>query len=201
VSTSITRFQLVSRGARGGAVLLAGGAALGRLAGTASADPIPPADLAYVRLLVGAELLAADFYVQAVAAANSGPAVRNYLRRALLNEQEHYQAVAGILSGASITPASSADIDFTYPKGSFADEPSILKQAVELENIMMGAYLGALGGIQTNAFKTGLAEIAAAEAQHLSYFSTVRGGKPFWLSFPLALTIDQASNAMDAYTS
>ena len=34
-------------------------------------DTIPDADLAYARLLVGAELLAADFYGQAIAAKRS----------------------------------------------------------------------------------------------------------------------------------
>ena len=51
--------------------------------------------------------------------------------------------------------------------------------------------------MQTNQFKTGLAQIAACEAQHASYFQTQTGGKPFWLSFPPALTIQQASDAMD----
>ena len=52
---------------------------------------------------------------------------------------------------------------------------------------MLGTYLGAIGGIQTNAFKTGLAQIAACEAQHASYFTTRLGGKAFHLSFPPAL--------------
>ena len=95
----------------------------------------------------------------------------------------------------------SGDIDFSYPKGTFASEKSILKFAQQLETTMLGTYLGAIGGIQTNAFKTGLAQIAACEAQHSAYFTTAIGGKTFSLSFPPALTIDQASNALDAYTA
>ena len=49
---------------------------------------------------------------------------------------------------------------------------------------MLGTYLGAIGGIVTNQFKTGLAQIAACEAQHASYFAVQTGGNPFWLSFP-----------------
>jgi hypothetical protein len=71
----------------------------------ASADPLPAADLAYARLLVGAELLAADFYSQAVAAANTGPRVAWYLRHARANENDHYASVAQILTGAGLTPA------------------------------------------------------------------------------------------------
>ena len=180
---------------------LAGGAVLGPLAANAAADPIPASDLAYVRLLVGAELLASDFYSQAVAASNASPSMMRYLKRAYFNEQEHYQSVAGILSGAGAVPATSADIDFTYPRNTFASPKAIAAQALQLENIVLGAYLGAIGSMTTNGIKTGLAQIAACEAQHQSYFSTAAGGKAFSLSFPPALTVDQASNALDAFTS
>lgn len=192
MTATITRSQLFA----GAAVL-----ALGPLAEGAAADPLPNGDLAYARLLVTAELLAADFYGQALAASNAGAVLRHYLARARFNEQEHYHSVAGILSGAGAAPATAADIDFTYPKNTFSSPASIVKMAVELENVMLGAYLGALGAIQTNAFRSGLGEIAASEAQHVSYFSHAAGGKAFNLSFPPALTIDQASNALEAFTS
>ena len=174
---------------------------MGALAESASADPLPVMDLAYARLLVGAELLAADFYQQAIAASNTGPSVTKYLKRAYLNEQEHYQSVAGILNGAGNPPAVAGDIDFSYPTGTFDDEKSILKAANQIEALTLGAYLGAIGSIQTNSFKTGLAQIAACEAQHASYFTTRLGGRAFSLSFLPALTIQQASDAMAAYTS
>jgi hypothetical protein len=201
VTASLTRRQLFGRGARRGAALLVAGGASTVLAGAASADPLPVQDLAYARLLVGAELLASDFYQQAIAASNTGPVVTRYLKRAYLNEQEHYQSVAGILRGSGNQPAVSGDIDFSYPSGTFGTERSILRAAAQLEAVVLGAYLGAIGGIQTSSFKTGLAQIAACEAQHSSYFTTRLGGKAFNLSFPPALTIQQASDAMGAYTA
>ena len=201
MTASLTRRQLFGRGARSGAALLVAGGTSAALAGAASADPLPVQDLAYARLLVGAELLASDFYQQAIAASNTGPVVTRYLKRAYLNEQEHYQSVAGILRGSGNQPAVSGDIDFSYPSGTFASERSILEAAAQLEAMVLGAYLGAIGGIQTSSFKTGLAQIAACEAQHSSYFTTRLGGKAFNLSFPPALTIQQASDAMGAYTA
>ncbi len=182
-------------------MLVAAGGVLGSLAESASADPLPGTDLAYTRLLVGAELLASDFYQQAIAASNTSADVMKYLKRAYLNEQEHYQSVAGILSGSLNTPAVSGDFDFSYPAGTFASQASILAFAATLESMVLGTYLGAIGGIQTNSFKTGLAQIAACEAQHCSYFTSVTGGKAFNLSFPPALTIQQASDAFAAYTA
>ena len=198
---SLTRAQLLSRGAKGGTALLVAGTALARFADGAAADPVPTSDLAFARLLVGAELLASDFYRQAIAASNSSPAVTKALKTAYANEQEHYQSVAGILRGAGVAAAVSADIDFSYPKNTFASQASILEFAQQLESVLLGAYLGAVGGIQTSSFKQGIAQIAACEAQHLSYMTVHSGGQPFSVSFPPALTIDQASAAMDAFTA
>jgi hypothetical protein len=197
VTSSFSRAALVKRGA---ALAVAGGA-VGAFAETASADPISDQDIAYVRLLVTAELLQSNFYSQAIAASNlSGDALR-YVKRAYLNEQEHYQSVAGIISGAGQVPTVSADVNFSYPDGTFADEKSILEAAASLESAVVSMYAGAMGGIVTNQFKSGLAQIAACEAQHCAYFQSTTGGHPFWLSFPPAFTIQQASDAMNAYTT
>jgi len=201
VSASITRGRLLSRSAKGGAALLVAGSAVGRLAGVAAAAPLPTTDLAYVRLLVGVELLASDFYTQAVAASNANPAVTWYLKRALLNENDHYASVSGILTGAGQTPAVAGDIDFSYPAGSFDSQASILKLALRLEELSLGAYLGALAALQSPAIMGGPARIAASEAQHVAYFTSALGGKTFKSSFPDALTIDQVSDALDAYTA
>jgi hypothetical protein len=177
-----------------------GGAALGQFVDTAAAA-LPTMDLAYVRLLVGAELLASNFYSQAVAAANSSVAVTKYLKRAYFNEQEHYASVAGILTGAAVTPAVAGDFTFSYPAGTFDTESSIVAFAAQLESTILGAYLGAIGQIQTVSFLGGLAQVAACEAEHVSYFTAAGGGKAFHLSFPPPLSIDQASNAFDPYTA
>jgi hypothetical protein len=182
-------------------VLLVAGSALGRFVDTAAADPLAATDLAYARLLVGAELLAADFYTQSVAASNSGRVITGYLHRALANEQEHYQSVSGILTGAGQTPAVAGDIDFTYPNGTFASQGSIVKFARQLEDLLLGAYLGAIAGIQDDGLKGGLAQIAACEAQHASYFAATGGAKAFNGSFPSPLAIDQASDSLDAFTA
>ena len=198
---TLSRGQLLRRGAVGGAAVAFGGAAAGTLAGPAAADTISDADLAYARLLVGAELLAADFYGQAVAANQFSAQGTKYLKRALFNEQEHYKSVAGILDGAGQPAAVAADFDFAYPKGTFTSAKSVAKLGVSLETTFLGAYLGAVGALQANAFKQPLARIAASEAQHLSVFTELLGGDPVGISFPAPLSIDEASNALDAYSS
>jgi Ferritin-like domain len=201
VTAVLSRGQLVARGFKGGAALLAAGSASGLLAGTASADAIPDEDLAYARLLVAAELLSADFYARAVASNRFEGKAQTSLRRARFNEREHYKSVAGILSGAGQTPAVAADFDFSYPKGSFASRTSIAKLGLTLENTFLGAYLGAVGALQTDVLRQPMARIAASEAEHVSVLTHLAGRMPFELSFPEVLTIEEASNALDAYTS
>jgi len=200
VTASISRGQFLSVSAKNSAALLVAGASLAALTGQAAAA-LPSTDLAYARLLVGGELLASDFYSQAIAASNTGASVMKHLKLASFNEQEHYHSVAGILSGSGVTPAGAGDITFSYPAGTFASQQSIVSFAQQLEATILGAYLGAIGQIQTSALLTGLAEIAACEAQHESYFAVAAGGQAFRLSFPPALTISQASNAFAAYSA
>jgi ferritin-like protein len=201
VSAALSRAQLFDRGLKGGAALLVVGSATGFFAGSATADVITDGDLAYARLLVGAELLASDFYAKAIASKQVGGDALKYLKRAMFNEQEHYQAMAGILTGAGQTAASAADFDFSYPKGSFASKLSLAKLGVALETVFLGAYLGAVDGLLSTGFKQPVARIAASEADHLSVFTRLSGGNPVGTSFPDALSIDEASNALDAYTS
>jgi Ferritin-like domain len=201
VTVSLSRAQLLSRGVKGGAALVLAGSVAGSFVGSASAAPIPDADLAYARLLVGAELLAADFYTQVIAAKQFGGVALKYLNRAFFNEQEHYHAVSGILTGAAQVPAAPADFDFSYPTGTFDSKGSIVKLGITLETAVLGAYLGAVDALQTNALKLPVARIAASEAEHLSVFTQLSGGNPVGVSFPNPLTIDEASDALDAYTS
>lgn len=200
MTTSLSRAQFLSRGAKGGAALLVAGSVAGPLLGSAAAAT-PDADLAYLRLLIGTELLAADFYTQAVAAKQIDGALLRYVKRALFNEVEHYQALSGLLTGAGQTPASPADFDFAYPNAAFASKRSIAKLAVSLETTALGAYLGAVASVQTEGFKQPFARIAASESQHLGLVSRMSGGDPVGISFPDALSIDEVSDALDSFTS
>jgi len=200
MTPSFTRAQLLSRTAKGGAALLVAGGALWQFVGTAAADPLPDGDLAYARLLVATELLGADFYTRAIASHKPGNRLMKRLKLARENELQHYQSVGAILSGAGLTPAGASDISFSYPRGTFRWEGAIAKVALALENVMLGAYLGAVEGVQTSALKPSLARIAASEAQHVAYLSTIKGLSSFE-AFPNPMTIQQVSDALDTYTA
>ena len=201
MTVEITRAELFSRGVKGGAALLLVGAAASFAVPTAAADPLSDNDLAHKRLLVGVELLGIDFYTRAVDARKLPARAQKGLRAALLNEKEHYQSVAAILSGAGLVPAVTADFDFTYPRGSFDSAKSILRLGAQLEAAFMGAYLGALGTIQSSGLLPAFGSIAANQAQHLSLFQDLLMGRPIYVSFPKPMTIQQVSNLMDGFVA
>ncbi|HVM55815.1 MAG TPA: ferritin-like domain-containing protein [Gaiellaceae bacterium] len=194
---SCSRRSLLARGA----VLALTAAGAGALAGAAAADVPPDSDLAYARLLVAADLLAADFYGRALAAKVFGAPEQKTLRHAAFNEQEHYAAVAGVLTAAGQTPATAADIDFTYPAKAFAARGSVAKLGADLEQLQLGAYLGAADAVQTEPLRGIVSRIAANEAQHLAVFTGLHDDRPLGVSLPLPLAVDAASNALAAYTS
>ena len=185
--------QITRTGFLGSALALA-------LAPGALADAPADSDLANARLLVALELLLADYYRRALKADRLGLPGRDALRRAQFNETEHLAAVSGILTGAGQTPATAADIDFSYPGKTFGSRGAIAKTAATLERLAVGAYLGAVQSTKAATLTLPLARIAAVEARHLTVFQAESTGHPLDNSFGDALTIDAASAALAAYT-
>ena len=196
----LSRADLLA-GSGKGAMLVLAGSAFGSLASPASAAAAPSdADLAYARLLLAVELLALDFYGTAIGSRRFEGGVLRELRLARADERRHYDASAAILTSANQVPATAADIDFTYPKGSFASRVSIVRLGVRLESLALGAYLGAVEGYEAGPYRQRAAQAAANEAQHLSVLSAAGGGRRIGAAFPEAFSIDRVSNILDRYT-
>jgi len=204
MGTGFSRRKLLARGGTG-AVAFLGASALGSLAPKASAAPTADTpsdgDFAYARLLVAVELLAIDFYDNAIGSKQfTGAALAN-LRKARADEKRHYASAAAILTDAGQTPVTADDIDFSYPRGAFAKRGSVARLGSRLEALFLGAYLGAVDGYDADAYRQLAARVAASEAQHLSVLSAAAGGSRFGAALPKPLTIDRVSDALDLYTS
>ena len=119
----------------------------------------------------------------------------------LADEHAHYQGLATLMTGAGQVPATSDDINFAYPKGSFDSEASIMKVADTLENLTLGAYLGAVQNVQTPQLRLPIGQIAANEAQHVSALAVSAGRPPIGRAFAPSLQIGAVSAALDAYES
>src|SRR6187397_2341726 len=159
----LSRATLLARGGKVAATVVAA-SAFGGLAASASAA-VPDGDLAYARLLVALELLSLDFYTRAIGAGGSS---QLELRRARAAERRHYDLVAAVLIDAGQVPATAQDIDFSYPRGSFASSAAVARLGVRLESLSLGAYLGAVRSLQTPLYRDHAARAAARDAQHLT---------------------------------
>ena len=93
-----------------------------------------------------------------------------------------------MLTAAGQTPATSADIDFAYPKGGFRSEAAILKLAGKLERLMVGAYLGAAENMETPDLRLPIGQIAANEAQHAGALAALQGRSVIGKAFAPALS-------------
>jgi demethoxyubiquinone hydroxylase (CLK1/Coq7/Cat5 family) len=200
-TSQLTRGALLSQGAKAAATVAAGGLAFNGLAVSARADALPDNDLAYLRLVIASELLAIDFYATALATKKYKANAAATLRRALADEKAHYTALAKALTAAGPPPATAADIDFAYPRGSFASRASIARLGTRLEGIFVGVALGAAAGVQTEALRLQVAQIAASESRHLATFAVLTGHSPVGPAFPAALSLDRATTALAAFES
>jgi rubrerythrin len=197
----MSRGALLRRGAVGGGALLVSASGLAAVAPLARADAPPDADLAYLRLLIAAELLAVDFQSRALASRKLRREGHSLFRRIRSDEHDHYVRLASLLTAAGQTPATDGDINFSYPNGSFRSQASILRLAGRIERLMVGAYVGAGESVQTSSLRLPIGQIAANEAQHQSALAGLDGRTTVGKAFAPALRIGAVSNALDEFES
>jgi rubrerythrin len=190
------------RAAVGGGVLLVPASGLSAFAGAASAATLPDADLAYLRLLIAAELLAIDFQTTALASGRlRRGGARAVVRRMRSDEKAHYTDLATLLTDAGQTPATADDINFSYPKGSFRSQASVVRLGERLEHLMIGAYVGAIQDVETPALRLPIGQIAANEAQHAGALAALAGGPVVGAPFAPVLSMAAVSDALDGFES
>jgi hypothetical protein len=189
-----TRAAFLSRGAKGGLALVAGGSVLGLAQGTALAAGSADADIA--KLAATAELLAIDFYTRAIRSRRFAGDELAYMQAALGNEQAHYAALAGVLG-----KAAPKGLKFTYPNGSFSSARAVGKLGTALETAFVGAYMGAVTALRSNELKGVAAQIGANESRHLSVLTNIAAGGVIVPApaLPKVLTAKQATAAVTPF--
>jgi rubrerythrin len=196
-----SRSAFLRVGAGGAAALLVPGTAWASPARETAAAALPDGDLAYLRLLVGAELLAIDFQTKALATKKLDASLRATFRRLLADEKAHYAGLSKLLVDAGQVTTDPGDVDFAYPRGSFASRTSIARLGWRIESILVGSYLGAIESVVTPDVRLPIGQIAANESQHLSTLGPPASRARIGRAFPTALSTEAASTALDAFES
>jgi hypothetical protein len=188
-----TRAAFLSRGAKGGLALVAGGSLLAVTSGPAHGATAADADIA--KLAATAELLAIDFYTRAIASKKFSGDELSYMAAALGNERDHYAALAGVLGSAA-----PKGVKFKYPTGSFRSARSIGALGQALETAFVGAYMGAVTALKSNELKGVAAQIGANESRHLSVLSNIAARRIVAApALPRVLTAAQATKAVTPF--
>lgn len=163
---------------RGSFLAVGAGAAL--FPARALAAALPEGDLAYLRLLVGVELLTLDF-----ASGRAG------YKQMHADDTAHYNGLVDLLGRSGVKAATPGDVDFTYPA-----KAAPARLARTLKSLSVGAYAGALENVQSPAIRLPLAQILVNESRQLATLTGAVGH-----AFGPALTIDAVSAALDEYES
>ncbi|MDX6556903.1 MAG: hypothetical protein QOD86_3098 [Miltoncostaeaceae bacterium] len=207
--TDFSRAHFLSRGAKGGVALVAAGSVLALAACGDDDDPAATTaqettgtgagmvdDTAIATLAATAELLAIDFYGKVIDGGGVADDVLAYLQAARQNEQDHYDALAGVLGDKA-----PKDLSFTYPDGTFDSPATAAQTGAALETAFVGAYMGAVTALKDPMLKAVAAQIGANEAQHLTNLNSIAAGGDLVPnpSLPKVLTAQEATDAVTPF--
>jgi hypothetical protein len=166
----------------------------GLAAATATDD-----ELAFASFGQAAEILLADFYERAgKAKIVTGAAVRD-LARGALSATEHAAALAKLLTDAGQTAAVAEDFEFAWPDGTFATKRAAGRTGLEIARPLLGVYVAAAVGVSIASYRTLFTTMAANVAQQVAALSRLSGGRMVGVSFPPAVDVETASDAIEAY--
>ena len=199
--TGLTRGQLLDRTARGGAAIALGSGLLAVTGASPASAAIGPADVPVVTLALASELLGIEFATQTFAAKRFDVAETRELTRARFNDNQHYDALAKVLTAAGLTPGTADDFDFTFPAKGFATRASAARLGAQLETTFLGIYLGGVASLQDAGTRSLFSRLAASQAQHLGFYSAIAYGKSIGMSFPVPLSVEDGSAALDPFIS
>lgn len=156
-------------------------------------------ELAYASFGQAAELLLQDFYAKAQGAKVVRGAGAKELARGGFSAGEHQTALAKLLTDAGQTPSLAEDFEFAWPKDGFKSAKSISSLGLEVTEPVLGVYLGAAATISIVSYRQLFAAMAANVAQQVGALSGMSGGRAVGVSFPPAMDVETASDAIEAY--
>lgn len=161
----------------------------------------PTGDLDIVRFALTMERLEAAFYAQVVAAhqkrAYLPPRAFELTQKIALAEADHVAALEAVLTGAGqILPDATT---YQFPNQVFISPITYAWFAYTLEEIGIGAYLGAVGSIQSAEIRGAAASIYGAEAQHAAILRTFAGFDFAPRYYEAPLSVEQVTQLITPY--
>ena len=91
------------------------------------------------------------------------------------------------------------DFEFAWPDGTFANKKSATAAGLKVTQPLLGVYLSGAAAISIPSYRTLFASMAANVAQQVGSLSQLAGGRVVGISFPSAVDVETASDAIEAY--
>ena len=168
-------------------------AALLALGGSEVAGAATEEDLAWLRLSASAELVAEAFCAEAGRARLLSRGERRRFGAALAADRRHY----GLLAAAiGVDAPSESDFSIGFPRRTFGSRARLLAVGTRIKRTLVGLNLGATESISDPALRALTARIAASEAAHLSYLSSLSGGAVLGAAMPRVLGVEGATKEL-----
>lgn len=144
----------------------------------AEAKPMAaPGDLEILNFALGLENLEQTFYQRAIDANASRKYLHGRFAEVLPtlrdNEAAHVQAIMQTITQMGGTPVITPT--FTFPANVFISPVAFARFAYTLEEIGVGAYLGAVGAIQSRDIRRAAASIYGTETRHAAVLRHLGG--------------------------
>jgi hypothetical protein len=173
-------------------VVVAGLAALG--AGEAVA--VTEDERAWLRLSASAELVAEALCAIAVRTQALSRGERRRFSEVLAADRRHYELLA-----AAIGPDAPTETDFNigFRRGTFASRARLLGVALRIKRTLVGLNLGAAAAISDSGLRALTARVAASEAAHVSYVSSLLGHGVLGAALPRPLNVEQATDQLTPF--
>lgn len=160
-------------------------------------------DVDILQFALGLERLEQAFYGQVLGAHQKRPYLSARMQQIAseigANETAHVAVLEAAIIGAGATPTPAKTHKF--PSQTFVSPVAFIWFAYTLEDIGIGAYLGAVGAIQSGSLRRAAASIYGAETRHASVLRGIGGWNFSPRYFESPLSVEQMSGLIAPYIS
>lgn len=156
-------------------------------------------ELTYANFGQATEFLLQDFYGRVTdVKAFTGPAARE-IARARFNAGEHATQLGKLLTEAGQQAAVAGDFEFAWPTETFGSKAAIAKAGLLVTENLAGVYVSALTTVSVATYRRLYASMLANLSRQTAFLAQAGGGRAIGISFPAAVDVQTASDAIEAY--
>ena len=152
-------------------------------------------DLAFANFGASTELLLKDFYAKALESKLLAGSKAAALRRGRGSAGQHAKALSDLLTNAGEVAPLAEDFEFEWPATTFKSEKAIVETGRGVLRPLLGAYQTAAATASEQSYRVLYASLAASVSQQLVALAGVAAAEPF----PIAMDLEAASDALEAY--